>query len=265
MSSEPLISLPLTASPRLVTCAHAIHGQVPVERYFTRGVWTLVAYHHRSDLIVNGREVVVKPGRISLFPPDSQLEFRYHGRSEHTYANFTLPKHKASVMIPMMTDLGVNFAEFSDRISEMTRWSLPDRQLRADARLADLLWQLVDFHRALASSKSSKHPSVETAIEFIEEHLAEPLTVSAIARRADISHNHLIRLFHGSLGKTVVAYVRSRRALRARHLLEQTTLPMKSVARSVGVADGHSLNKLLRREIGLAPSQVRRAKSRVQS
>jgi len=143
----------------------------------------------------------------------------------------------------------------------MTRWSLPDRQLRADARLADLFWQLVDFHRLRSSSSSSRHPAMETAIEFIEEHLAEPLTVSAIARRAGISHNHLIRLFHGTQRKTVVAYVRSRRALRARHLLEQTTLPMKSVARSVGVADGHSLNKLVRRELGLPPSLVRRSSS----
>jgi AraC-like DNA-binding protein len=263
MSSEPLVSLPLHVPPRLVTCANAVHGQVPVERYFTRGVWTLVTYHHHSELIVNGSEQVIKPGRVSLFPPDSHLEFHYHGHSEHTYANFILPKHKATVTIPMMTDLGVNFAEFSHRMSEMTRWSLPGRQLRADARLADLLWQVVDFHRALASSSSSKHPAAEAAIEFIEEHLAEPLTVSAIARRAGISHNHLIRLFRGALGKTVVAYVRSRRALRARHLLEQTTLPMKSVARSVGVADGHSLNKLVRRELGLAPSQVRRRSSQV--
>ena len=264
MMPEPFVSLPLTAPPRLVTCANAVHGRVPVERYFTRGVWTLVAYHHHSELIVNGREQVIKPGRISLFPPDSHLEFHYHGHSEHTYANFILPKQKATLTIPMMTDLGVNFAEFSLRMSEMTRWSLPDRQLRADARLADLLWQVVDFHRALPS-RSFRHPAAEAAIEFIEEHLAEPLTVSAIARRAGISHNHLIRLFRGALGKTVVAYVRSRRALRARHLLEHTTLPMKSIACSIGVADGHSLNKLVRRELGLAPSLVRRRLAQARS
>lgn len=263
MPPEILVPLPLTGAPRLVDCANAVHGQVPVERYFSRRVWCVAAYHYSAELIVNGCEQLIKPGSISLFPPDSHLEFHFHGPSRHTYANFLLPKQKPNLTIPMMTDLGINFSEFSLRLSEMTRWSLPDRQLRADARLADLLWQVVDFHRALPSSGSSKHPAAEAAIEFIEEHLAEPLTVAAIARRAGISHNHLIRLFRGALGETVVAYVRSRRALRARHLLEQTTLPMKSIARSVGVADAHSLNKLVRRELGVAPSQVRRRPSQV--
>jgi AraC family transcriptional regulator len=261
MPSEILLQLPLAGPPRLVDCANAVHGRVPVERYFSRGVWCLVAYHYHAELIINGRSQFIKPGRVHLIPPDSQLEFHFRGPSRHTYANFFLPKQKPNLAIPMTTDLGVDFSEFSLRLSEMTRWSLPGRQLRADARLADLLWQIVDFHRALPASGSSRHPAAEAAIEFIEEHLAEPLTVLAIARRTGISHNHLIRLFHAALGKTVVAYVRSRRALRARHLLEQTTLPMKSIARSVGVADAHSLNKLVRRELGVAPSQVRRRSS----
>jgi AraC-like DNA-binding protein len=206
---------------------------------------------------------VIKPGRISLFPPDSHLEFHYHGHSQHTYANFLLPRHKGTVTVPMMTDLGANFAEFSHRLSEMTRWSLPDRQLRADVRLADLLWQVVDFHRNLFPTSSSRHPAMEAAIEFIEEHLATPLSVSSVAHKAGISHNHLIRLFRGSLDQTVVAYIRSRRALRAQRLLEQTTLPMKTIAHLVGVADGHSLNKLVRRELSRPPSRVRRRSSRV--
>jgi AraC family transcriptional regulator len=258
MTSKSLVTIPLAGTLRLVTCANAVHGQVPVERYDIRGVWCLIAYHYHAGITVTGREDVLRPGRVSLFPPDSKLEIRYRGISRHTYANFLLPKSKARVTVPMWTDLGVNFAEFSRRMSEMTRWSLPNRQFRANARLADLLWQVVDSHQALPSSDPSRHPAVEVAKEFIEEHLAEPLPVSAIARRVDLSHNHLLRLFRNALGETVVGYIRSRRALRARHLLEQTTLPIKSIARMVGVADAHSCNKLVRRELGAAPSQVRR-------
>jgi AraC-like DNA-binding protein len=258
MGSNPFVSLPLMGMPRLITCANAVHGHLPVERYFTRGVWVLISYHYEADITVNGHDLVIKPGLVSLFPPDSRLQFRYRGRSRHTYANFTLPKSKAVTTLPMITDLGIPFAEFALRMAEMSRWSLPDRQLRADARLADLLWQVVDFHRGMISPGSSRHPTLDAAIEFIEEHLAEPLAVSLVARKVGISHNHLIRLFRAGLGETVVGYIRSRRALRARHLLEQTTQPMKTLARLVGAADGHTFNKLVRRELGHSPSQIRR-------
>jgi transcriptional regulator GlxA family with amidase domain len=45
---------------------------------------------------------------------------------------------------------------------------------------------------------------------------------------------------------------------RARHLLLNSTLPIKVIAREVGIPDPHLFNKIIRRELGKAPREVRK-------
>ena len=93
--------------------------------------------------------------------------------------------------------------------------------------------------------------------EAIELQLSEPLRVADIACAAEISHNHLTRLFHAATGKTVVAYIRERRVDRATRLLRHTTMPVKQIAAQVGLPDLHQFNKVIRGATGLSPRAVR--------
>ncbi|WP_420715734.1 helix-turn-helix transcriptional regulator [Streptomyces sp. SBT349] len=87
--------------------------------------------------------------------------------------------------------------------------------------------------------------------------LAAPLPAPGVARAAGVSHNHLTRLFRAETGDTVVAHIRRRRMERAGHLLRETTLPVRSVAASVGIGDLQAFNKICRRELGASPRAVR--------
>jgi AraC family transcriptional regulator len=53
-------------------------------------------------------------------------------------------------------------------------------------------------------------------IEFIDQHYAQPLTVASLARRAQLSRFHFIRVFRAATGLTPHQYVRERRLDRAR-------------------------------------------------
>jgi len=99
--------------------------------------------------------------------------------------------------------------------------------------------------------------AVVVAMDYIEAHLAEPLTVPQIARYADVSHNHLTRLFRAETGDTVVAYIRQRRLARAEHLLRRSTMPIPAIAASVGIPDLQAFNKACRRELGAPPRRLR--------
>jgi transcriptional regulator GlxA family with amidase domain len=67
----------------------------------------------------------------------------------------------------------------------------------------------------------------------------------------------LVRLFRRHLETTPVAYIRKRRAEHAKHLLIHTTLPMKSIARQIGLTDLQQFNKLLRKTLGRSPRAIR--------
>jgi transcriptional regulator GlxA family with amidase domain len=93
----------------------------------------------------------------------------------------------------------------------------------------------------------------------IDRELAQPIAVADLARRFRLSHNHLTRLFRSHLGRTVVAWLRHRRAERARELLLHSDLPLAEIGRRVGLSDAQRLNKVLRGEFGQSPRQLRRS------
>ena len=98
------------------------------------------------------------------------------------------------------------------------------------------------------------HPApVERARQLIELRLSEPLSVKDLAKEVGLSHNHLTRLFHAAVGDTVIGYIHQRRVQRARHLLEHTTLPIKTIAAQVGVEDPRLFYKLIRAHLGWPP------------
>ena len=72
-----------------------------------------------------------------------------------------------------------------------------------------------------------------------------------------ISHNQLTRLFRKSLGETVIGHIRKRRVERAKHFLEHTTLPVKTIGEQVGVDDPKFFYKLIKEHLGASPTEIR--------
>ncbi|TIU17215.1 MAG: helix-turn-helix transcriptional regulator, partial [Mesorhizobium sp.] len=67
-----------------------------------------------------------------------------------------------------------------------------------------------------SASREKEHPlpiQIAEAIAYMEEHLAEPLTIEAIARKSGWSHEHFTRMFVASIG------ISPKRALLERRLL----------------------------------------------
>jgi transcriptional regulator GlxA family with amidase domain len=115
----------------------------------------------------------------------------------------------------------------------------------------DLLWSLA------SPLKGGIHPLVERARSLIELRLGQPIVVAALAQELGCSHNHLTRLFRSELRASVAGWIRSRRAQRARHLLLNTSMPIGEIAAEVGIPDPHHFNKVIRRELGRAPREIR--------
>jgi transcriptional regulator GlxA family with amidase domain len=133
---------------------------------------------------------------------------------------------------------------------------------RASAELWTVLWRTTGLTAAVENRPGFRHPALRTAVAHIEEHLAGPLSVPAIARAAGVSHTHLTRLFREDTGHTVVAYIRRRRTERARHLLIASTLAIPAIAATVGIPDLQAFNKACRKELGASPRAVREGTDR---
>ncbi|WP_067032946.1 helix-turn-helix transcriptional regulator [Streptomyces dysideae] len=223
-------------------------------------LWQLHLYGYEADLTVNGTPHLIRPGRISPAPPGTEVRYRYRGRSEHLYVHLRLSTSGTPRSVPVIQDAGPELPLLTAQLRPaLDVW--PNTAARAAAEVWAALWRVAQLTPPTTRDTQAAHPAVVAAVALIETRLAEPLTVSEIAKTAGVSHNHLTRLFRAATGETVVGSIRARRMERARHFLRATTLTLPAVAASLGIPDLQAFNKVCRRELGAAPRCIRAAQT----
>ena len=251
-------SLPLAKRPSAKLMAVGVHGPRRVERHRTRGFWALHLYAYQASMDVMDVTLPIRPGFVSLTPPDVEALYRFEERSTHLCAHFAFPPaSEGEHGVPAMQDLGAEYADFYKSLEEGIACFRTNPE-RAEVRLWDLLWRLAD-RSAAAPEVHSNPAALLQACERIEMRLSEPIGVEALAAELGVSHNHLTRLFRRRFDTTVVGYIRQRRVERASHLLRSTGLPVRIVAAQVGVEDPRQFSKIVRAATGMSPTELRRS------
>jgi AraC family transcriptional regulator len=110
--------------------------------------------------------------------------------------------------------------------------------------------------RPLAGTLSGHR--LKQVLAFIEDQLAEDLSLDQIASSANLSPSHLKSLFRQAMGLPVHQYVIQRRLERAKALITQDNLTMAEIAAATGFAHQSHLARHIRRATGLPPNVIRR-------
>ncbi len=100
-------------------------------------------------------------------------------------------------------------------------------------------------------------PNLGQALEYINTHLGENLSLSAIAAELHMSHYYFCRLFKRSMGITPHQYLIQQRVERAKQLLQCPELTVTAVALQTGFSSQSHLSKHFRKQTGLTPQQFR--------
>ena len=93
--------------------------------------------------------------------------------------------------------------------------------------------------------------------EWALAHLAEPLTLEALARNAKVSARTFSRRFVEDTGYTPMQWVLRARVDLARELLERTDLGVEQIAARVGLGTGANLRLHFQRILGTSPTEYR--------
>ena len=98
---------------------------------------------------------------------------------------------------------------------------------------------------------------LQASIDFIEQHLDEPLDVGEIAGKAALSPFYFQRIFGAMCGMTVGEYIRARRMTLAAQELIRSETKVIDVAVKYGYDSPDSFTKAFQRFHGITPSQAR--------
>jgi AraC-like DNA-binding protein len=101
-------------------------------------------------------------------------------------------------------------------------------------------------------------PIVQRALEIIWTHSPYPLSVADIARQLPVTRRTLDRRFVEATGRSVLEEINICRLSRAKRLLSETTLPVKTVAHLAGFSSTERMRVLFVEREGQSPSEYRR-------
>lgn len=100
---------------------------------------------------------------------------------------------------------------------------------------------------------------VRSAMAFLHENYAHPLSRQEIAGQVGITEDYLTFCFRHELGVTPVEYLNRYRIQQARRLLKETSKSVTEIALEVGFADSGYFSRIFRRETGMPPESFRRS------
>lgn len=210
---------------------------------------------------------------IELFPANLPYKFRWHG--EIIFTHFYLD--------PAFVSQVAHEAIDPDRVEILCKPRQTDpliynilQALKADLEsdgngdgfYADSLATAMSAH-LLRHYAARKHQireyedglssyKLKQAIEYLNEHLGEKLSLEAIALELKISQYYFCRLFKQSLGISPHQYLIQQRVERAKQLLRHPELTVTHVAMECGFANHSHFAKYFRQRTGISPKQFRK-------
>ncbi|MBK5940157.1 DNA-binding response regulator [Halochromatium roseum] len=113
---------------------------------------------------------------------------------------------------------------------------------------------------APVGADGTQHPDVALLLrarQILRERLADPPPLNELARLVGTNQPRLSKGFRTLFGTTVFGFVRECRLRRARELLAETQLPVKSIALEVGYRSTSDLTRAIKDKYGLTPTVLR--------
>ena len=110
----------------------------------------------------------------------------------------------------------------------------------------------------LSARLGSHSPHLVAAVTAMENHIADPLSLSQLALVVGITPRHLNRLFNDVLGQSAMTYYRELRLDVARRLIKDTPRSMAEVAEATGFAAAGHFSNAYKAAFGVRPKADRR-------
>lgn len=139
-----------------------------------------------------------------------------------------------------------NFLYYLDRLCNAE--SIVEKQLYLNV----LSHELYINYPLISKETPASSDTIVEIIGYINQHLAEPLSLDSLCRHFFISKAHLNRRFKQMTGSTVWEYILTKRLLTAKELLQKQEAPTK-VYSKCGFNDYCSFFKSYKAKFGVSP------------
>lgn len=120
-------------------------------------------------------------------------------------------------------------------------------------------WAWRRFYSALKSTRVDKGDRksnvINVAIEYIQRHYNEEITLNQISEYVNLSPQHFSKIFKESTNYKFVDWVNNLRISKAKELMNGSTLTIKEICFQVGYQDPNYFSRIFKKYVGLTPTE----------
>ncbi|SDX67695.1 AraC family transcriptional regulator [Paenibacillus sp. CF384] len=241
-------------------CVFQVDG-VPYE--FRRGDFCLIQPNVLN--VLEGKTNTITPFAHMDFFYDSLREDRFPTRSGQIdlepYSHLIQPRlndfHGVTIPVRLQPKHPIALRDKFLAMVECWQHRDPLMQLRAQSLGTEVILTILEDHTDLKQTEKAAPQRMNWITSFLSLNLAEPLTVSEMAARANLSPSRFSAKFKEQLGVSPHRYLLQLRIHHAQELLTGSDNTIEEIAAYCGFADVHHFTKAFKKEVGEAPGQYR--------
>ena len=98
---------------------------------------------------------------------------------------------------------------------------------------------------------------VAEILRYIDQNTGKKLTLTEIAQQVCMNESYMCTVFKEQVGKSIISYINEKKMQLAVHLIENTDIYIKEVAKQVGITDPFYFNRLFKKYYGVTPSKYK--------
>lgn len=245
----------------------------------------------QGEIIVNDSSYRLRPEQLLVIPWDHSIEYRADKNDPFVLGGIhVIPKHTATknivyriayseeselantrerqditiegfedvVIIPLNEHLALS--HLLDYGVQLFLMGLPlEWKVR---QLGGLLLSEIESIRELEGSLHRTFPLELLELkQYILRHIDQPIEFKELIKHSHLSRSSIERLFKKHCNFSPVYWINQQKILKAKELLQTSTLSISDVGRRVGVQDPYYFSKLFKKYIGVSPRQLRKESS----
>lgn len=234
-----------------------------------------------SSLVIGCTQVVTVNGQPTTLQKDAPVDFAGATQVFNRILREKADDNRRMLMTSLMKEwgaehrpqlwleqmIGALLAPYHPHDESQLFAFLLDDAFACATSFQELLDSLVGIiNRLVADVDQTRHKPdtsdlYETIHIYVDQHLADPLTLPTICRTFGISQPYVSRLFRKFSSQSFNRYLTLARIERAKELLGMGHVLIKDVAVSVGIGDPYYFSRLFRSITGMSPSDCLPQKS----
>lgn len=223
-----------------------------------------------GEINIDGETYKLSENTVFYIPPF--CPHSYHALTEEWYLDWVC--FSGSDVIPLMEKWGLNkFAFFNNSDSERMHrvmnkmyYTIKSDKLYGNHYASAQLYDLLIEYRKVADNRissiyTSRSYALADVLEYIEEHYQEHLKLSDLAKVADVTEQHLCRLFKKNFQLRPMEYLAQVRVQHAKDLLVYTDKSIGEISDETGFQDSSYFSVVFKKYENVTPGEYRRTKT----